>query len=1098
MPDITGPSLVHRPLGWRLGTVDVLRLVRDDAHPVALSGAWAHGGDLVAADPVLVRSAPGSLGDVLDAPPAVAGGAPGSPDPAFGGGWIGYLGYSAGGEALPPTGPRALPAWWFGYYDHVLRRDRATGEWHFEALCTPDRAEALERRLAELTRRAATVQARRAQAGTAPAGRARSGRVHSGRVHSGRAHSGRAQSGPAQLGAAHAETAPAGADSAAAECDYAFGPFRLIPGADRHQDGVRAAVEYIHRGDIFQANITLRAEAEFAGDPLDVFCQGVTALDPPYAAFVGVSEPIAAGPDLARPDLARPGLARTAVVSLSPELFLRRAGRTVTSKPIKGTARRAADRAEAAAQRAELEASAKNRAENVMIVDLVRNDLSRVCLPGSVTVPVLLGPEPHPGVWHLVSTVTGTLNPGAGDGDLIRAAFPPGSVTGAPKVRALEIIDELEAAPREVYTGAVGYRSPVAGLELNVAIRTFEFAAGRAWLGAGGGIVADSDPAAEYAECLIKATPLLTAVGASLDPGAPAGDGTDDGRAMLLPHPAAGVFTSLLVTDGETRGLAAHLARLESSVRALYAKDLPASLPGQLASCLARRPAGRLRITVRPVGGPLQVTVEVVPLTPPPARAAAITATSAVVARSVPAPASGPPGAVVTLRPVTVPGGLGAHKYRDRRLLADLASRQQLTSAEQLLLTDETGELLETDRANVFAVIDGVLLTPPADGRLLPGTTRAAALRAAREHDIRVGQKPLTLDELAEASEVFVTNAVAGVLPVSSVATLHRGWEPGPVAAAIAAALAARPPDSPLIPAAAPAGLPPGPPAAPAAAPAAPPADLPAAPAAAPAAPPADPPAAPAAAAGPAVEPRAYAPEGLQARRPISPGVPGHAATDPVARGPHAPAPGVAGGARGSRPLVVLIDNYDSFTWNLAHLLDAAGAVVEVVRNDEVTAAQVVAAGPAGVVISPGPCAPAEAGISIAAVTACAAAGVPLLGICLGHQAIGAAFGAGIIAAPRPVHGTAFPVSHDGSGVLAGLPRPFRATRYHSLVIDESTLPPDLLVTARTDGIPMAVRHAARPVEGVQFHPESILTTHGAVIMTNFVISAVRTRARQS
>ncbi len=205
-------------------------------------------------------------------------------------------------------------------------------------------------------------------------------------------------------------------------------------------------MEYIHQGDIFQANITLRAEAEFAGDPLDAFCQGVTALDPPYAAFIGVSAP---------------GAGRAAVASLSPELFLRRAGDTVTSKPIKGTARRAADEDEAAAQRAELEASTKNRAENVMIVDLVRNDLSRVCVPGSVTVPVLLGPEPHPGVWHLVSTVTGTLRPGAGDGDLIRAAFPPGSVTGAPKVRALEIIDELETdRPRGLHRRD---RLPLAG-----------------------------------------------------------------------------------------------------------------------------------------------------------------------------------------------------------------------------------------------------------------------------------------------------------------------------------------------------------------------------------------------------------------------------------------------------------------------------------------------------------------------------------------------------------------------------------------------------------------------------------------------------------
>ncbi len=134
----------------------------------------------------------------------------------------------------------------------------------------------------------------------------------------------------------------------------------------------------------------------------------------------------------------------------------------------------------------------------------------------------------------------------------------------------------------------------------------------------------------------------------------------------------------------------------------------------------------------------------------------------------------GPRPAAVALRPVTVPGGIGAHKYRDRRLLADLASREGLSPDEQLLLVDETGELLETDRACVFAVIDGVLLTPPADGRILPGTTRAAALRAAHGLGVKVGQKPLTLDELTAATEVFVTNAVVGVLPVTAVATRGR------------------------------------------------------------------------------------------------------------------------------------------------------------------------------------------------------------------------------------------------------------------------------------------------------------------------------------
>jgi para-aminobenzoate synthetase/4-amino-4-deoxychorismate lyase len=958
MAGTEGLRLVRRALGWQLSPAAVLRLVRGDAHPVALCGGWGDGSDVIASEPAAVRSAPGSPDEVFAASyPAdtysVGDGDPASEGARFCGGWIGYLGYSAAGEALPPTGPRALPAWWFGFYDHVLRRDRATGEWYFEALWTQARAAALTERLAELTRRAAPLLANPGAAGPVPG--------------------------------------------------YDFGAFRLVPGAAGHQEAVRKAVEYIHQGDIFQANITLRAEAEFAGDPLDAFCQGVTTLDPPYAAFVGVSAP---------------GDGHAAVASLSPELFLRRTGDTVTSKPIKGTARRAEAEADAAAQRAELEASTKNRAENVMIVDLVRNDLSRVCVPGSVTVPVLLGPESHPGVWHLVSTVTGTLRPGAGDGDLIRAAFPPGSVTGAPKVRALEIIDELETGPREAYTGAIGYRSPVAGLELNVAIRTFEFAPGKAWIGAGGGIVADSDPAGEYAECLIKATPLLTALGARLDAHADAapvpavatarasgarasgarasGASTSAASAALLPRPAAGVFSSLLVTDGTTRGLAAHLARLEASVRDLYGKDLPASLPADLERCLKATPSGRLRITVRPVGGPLQATVEVVPV-------------------QAAEPSGGP--ATVTLRPVTLAGGIGAYKYRDRRLLAEFAAQAQTGPDQHVLLTDETGELLETDRANVFAVMDGVLLTPPADGRLLPGTTRAAVLRAAHAHGIRTGQKPLTLDELAQASEVFVTNAVVGVLPVTAVETVHRTWRPGPVAATLAAALAARPADAPSAPVA----------------------------------------------------------------------------------GPRLARPSVGGSARAASqaapPLVILIDNYDSFTWNLAHMLDTAGARVEVVRNDEVTASQVIEAGPAGVVISPGPCAPAEAGISVAAVTACAQAGVPLLGICLGHQAIGAAFGAQVVKAPSPVHGKAFPVTHRGRGVLAGLPSPFQATRYHSLILDEATLPPDLAVTARTDGIVMAVSHRSRPVEGVQFHPESILTTHGSAIIASFVTGAARAKA---
>jgi anthranilate synthase/aminodeoxychorismate synthase-like glutamine amidotransferase len=167
-------------------------------------------------------------------------------------------------------------------------------------------------------------------------------------------------------------------------------------------------------------------------------------------------------------------------------------------------------------------------------------------------------------------------------------------------------------------------------------------------------------------------------------------------------------------------------------------------------------------------------------------------------------------------------------------------------------------------------------------------------------------------------------------------------------------------------------------------------------------------------------------------------------------------------------------------------MLTACGCRVEVIRNDEVTAEQVAAFGPAGVMISPGPCTPTDAGISVDVVRACAGH-APLLGICLGHQAIAAAFGARIVAAPRPVHGQTSAITHDGRGFLAGLPQPFQATRYHSLIVDQSSLPPFLSVTATASGrIPMALRHSTQPTEGVQFHPESILTTCGETIIRNF------------
>ncbi|MCP2262533.1 para-aminobenzoate synthetase component 1 [Streptoalloteichus tenebrarius] len=266
---------------------------------------------------------------------------------------------------------------------------------------------------------------------------------------------------------------------------WTAGPTRRRP-AERHEAAVAGCVERIAAGEIFQANVCTRFEWEFDGDPLEVFAAGSARLGPARAAY------LAGG--------------WGAVASLSPELFLARRDRVVRSSPIKGTLPRRGPAN--AGNAALLRRSAKDVAENVMIVDLVRNDLGRVCEVGSVTVPELLEVRPHPGVWHLVSTVEGRLPSAAPHADLLAATFPPGSVTGAPKLRALEVVAELETTPREVYCGAVGVVSPLAGLELNVAIRTLEHQGDRLWLGVGGGVTADSDPHAEWRECLTKAAPL--------------------------------------------------------------------------------------------------------------------------------------------------------------------------------------------------------------------------------------------------------------------------------------------------------------------------------------------------------------------------------------------------------------------------------------------------------------------------------------------------------------------------------------------------------------------------------------------------------------
>jgi para-aminobenzoate synthetase component 1 len=260
-------------------------------------------------------------------------------------------------------------------------------------------------------------------------------------------------------------------------------------GADRdeHRTGVLACLDAISAGEVYQACVCTQLIGTVDGSPVDFFADAVARNAPARAAFVAGEW--------------------GAVASLSPELFLSRVGEFVVSSPIKGTL--PLDEPPSA-----LRESVKDVAENIMIVDLVRNDLGRVAVVGSVTVPELLVVRRAPGVWHLVSTVTARVDSDVPMSTILDATFPPASVTGTPKGRARELLAKWEPFRRGIYCGTVGLASPIAGTELNVAIRTVEFDdAGRATLGVGGGITADSDPDAEWRECLHKAAPI---VGASL------------------------------------------------------------------------------------------------------------------------------------------------------------------------------------------------------------------------------------------------------------------------------------------------------------------------------------------------------------------------------------------------------------------------------------------------------------------------------------------------------------------------------------------------------------------------------------------------------
>jgi para-aminobenzoate synthetase component 1 len=263
-----------------------------------------------------------------------------------------------------------------------------------------------------------------------------------------------------------------------------------------YEAAVQRAIDYIRAGDVFQVNLAQRLSARWAGDPVALYGRLRATSPAPFMALVRLG-----GAD---------------VISASPERFLRRRGESIETRPIKGTRPRGGSPGEDRRLAAELHSSGKDRAENVMIADLARNDLGRVARYGSVDVRRLCALERHPGVHHLVSEIAAELAPQVGPAEIVRATFPPGSVTGAPKIRAMEIIEELEPVRRGVYCGGIGWIDCAGDLELSVTIRTFVATPGTLNLHVGGAVVAESEPGLEWQETMHKASRLLEAAGGQL------------------------------------------------------------------------------------------------------------------------------------------------------------------------------------------------------------------------------------------------------------------------------------------------------------------------------------------------------------------------------------------------------------------------------------------------------------------------------------------------------------------------------------------------------------------------------------------------------
>jgi para-aminobenzoate synthetase component 1 len=549
--------------------------------------------------------------------------------------------------------------------------------------------------------------------------------------------------------------APAAAREAA---PHSSGKCASVFSRAEYLSAVEAIRRYIVEGDVYQVNMSQRFQAQFAGDPFDAFATMYAANPAPFFAYIHAGD--------------------HQIVSTSPERFIELRNGSVETRPIKGTRPRGKTPDEDEALRRELQESRKEDAELSMIVDLLRNDIGKVCRAGSVRVVEHKRLEAYQNVYHQVSIVKGELDPGMDAVDLLRATFPGGSITGCPKIRAMEIIDELEPVRRHIYTGSIGYIGFDGTMDLSIAIRTATFTEGKVLFSVGGGIVFDSDPASEFEETLHKGRTLMNALDRAGGDPASAGVVWHNGafkpsEAAFLPLDSEGLaygfgfFETLRVQAGRPILLPAHLQRFELAWREFFQSAPPdVTWADVIAQLIQRNGLSRASAVVKLMAAAGKASA---------GRPSHVLFASARPHSARPA-LSERAGLRLSAYPHPRQTPLASHKtlnYMYYKLAGDWAKRH---GADEALILNPDRSVSETNTANVCCVF-GASACFAASEHALPGIMAAEVRRLLRHWGYAVEDRRLTTEDLLAADQVLLTNSLMGAVPALSLDDVRLGYD---------------------------------------------------------------------------------------------------------------------------------------------------------------------------------------------------------------------------------------------------------------------------------------------------------------------------------